>query len=106
MKKINDKQLRQLKLSANSKLNALRKTQGDRFKPTNLDLKGYWELLIVIDSLLAVCILASQQEEYDRAKLVPKEHIGKCLELARDLLPFEEGEFLDEAYQLFQKTSE
>lgn len=102
MKKKN-KKLRKLQQLATSKLNALRETQGGNLKPTHLNFKGYWDLLVTIDSLLAVCLLASQNEQYDPAKLVPKEHIGNCLDLARDLLPFEEGEFLDEARQFFKE---
>ena len=77
-----------------------------KFKPSFLQFEGYLDLFTTIESLINVCILASQGDSYCPPRV--KDHgsdIRKTLELANQLLPFEEGEFLDEAYKLFIQKS-
>lgn len=106
MKTKKKKQLKKLKKSVKCKLNVLRESdlKSGKFKPSHLEFSGYWDLFYTIESLLNICIIATQGDEYNPSKIKsPEENIRKCLELARDLMPFEEGEFLDEAYQLLNR---
>ena len=96
MKK-NEKLVKKLKESANSKLNALHPSQSSRdgFNPSYVSFNGYLDLFITVEALINVCIMATKgnSKEYES-------DINRTLELASSLLPIEEGEFLDEAYQL------
>tara|TARA_R110002096_G_scaffold327768_3_gene521907 strand:- start:1141 stop:1458 length:318 start_codon:yes stop_codon:yes gene_type:complete len=102
------KKIKTLEASAKSKLVMLHPSnvQQGKFKPSFLQFDGYLDLFTTIESLINVCILASQGDTYCPPHV--KDHgsdIRKTLELANQLLPFEEGEFLDEAYKLFIKKS-
>ena len=94
------KDLKRWKESAKYKLTTLTASDihKDKFKPAFLQFKGYTELFLTIESLINVCILASHaQGDYNDPSL----DIRKTLEPKNQLLPFDEGEFLDEAYGLF-----
>ncbi|CAH8294181.1 hypothetical protein EV196_108241 [Mariniflexile fucanivorans] len=74
----------------------------DKFKPTFLQFEGYKDLFITIESLINVCIMASHIEN----STIPEDHgldIRKTLELANQLLPFDEGEFLDNVNTLIKQ---
>ena len=97
---IKKKQLKMLKESAKYKLTTLNNSDihKDKFKPAFLQFDGYTDLFSTIESLINVCILASHVEgDFNDPGL----DIRKTLELANQLFPFDEGEFLDEAYCLF-----
>lgn len=67
---------------------------------------GYSDLFTTIDALINVCILATQGD--NNSQLNSKElelDIRKTLELASSLMPFEEGEFLDDAYKMLVKNN-
>lgn len=91
---------------AKGKLNVLYPSNAKKgkFKPTGLYFDGYLDLFTTIESLLNVCILATQGEDHDNINI--KQYsldLCKTLELANKLMPFEEGEFLDKAYEVFVK---
>src|SRR5690606_24889253 len=99
--KTNEKLVKKLKEGANSKLNALHPSQSSRdgFNPSYVYFNGYSDLFITIEALINVCIMATRgnSKEFES-------DIHKTLELASSLLPIEEGEFLDEAYQMLVKN--
>ena len=104
-----EKSINALETMAKSKLNTLRQcnSQNGKMKPAFLKFDGYLELFTTIESLLNVCILATEGDSYSPSKIkCPEESIRKSLELVVQLLPLEEGEFLDEAYRLFKENSE
>ena len=97
---IDKKHLKMFKESAKYKLTTLNNSDlhKDKFKPAFLQFDGYTDLFSTIESLINVCILASHVEgDFNDPGL----DIRKTLELANQLLPFDKGEFLDEAYGLF-----
>jgi len=103
------KELKKLKKSARNKLVVLgpSKIQENKFRPTFVMLDGYLDLFDTIEALINVCILATQGEPYSPPHVKqPGEDIRKTLELVTQLLPFEEGEFLDEINYLLKKESE
>ncbi|WP_339701596.1 hypothetical protein [uncultured Roseivirga sp.] len=89
-----------LKESARYKLTTLHTSDihKNKFKASFLQFDGYTDLFSTLESLINVCILASHVEGDSND---PGLDIRKTLELANKLLPFDEGEFLDEAYGLF-----
>lgn len=104
-----NKLVKKLKKEANSKLNVLHPSQSRKgeFKPSFVYFNGYTDLFITIDALINVCILATQGDNNrpPHSKYLELD-IRKTLELASSLMPFEEGEFLDEVYQMFVKNEE
>jgi hypothetical protein len=99
-------QLKHLKKSARDSLVSLQpaRDNSNKFRASFLYFEGYLELFSTIESLLNVCILATQGDGFCPPHI--KEHerdIRKTLELAAQLLPFEEGEFLDKAYRTLIK---
>ena len=93
------KELERLLKSAKYKLDTLKPSdiQKDKFKATYLQFEGYLDLFTTIEALMNVSILATQGDIYCPPHI--KDHgkdIRKTLELAQKLLPFDEGEFLDE----------
>jgi len=102
------KKIKTLEALAKGKLVMLHPSnvQQGKFQPSFLQFEGYLDLFTTIESLINVCILASQGDAYSPPHV--KDHnsdIRITLELANQLLPFEEGEFLDEAYKIFIKKS-
>src|SRR5690606_6991103 len=99
--------VKKLKRGAHSKLNVLHPSQSRKgqFKPSFVYFNGYSDLFITIDALINVCILATQGDNNGTPRREYHElDIRKTLELASSLMPFEEGEFLDEAYQMLVKN--
>src|SRR5690606_15592654 len=98
-----NKLVKKLKKEANSKLNVLHPSQSrkGKFKPSFVYFNGYTDLFITIEALINVCIIATRgnSKEFES-------DIHKTLELASSLLPIEEGEFLDEAYQMLVKNEQ
>lgn len=96
MKK-NNKIVKKLKKRAHNKLNALHPSQSPKngFDPSYVYFNGYSDLFITIEALINVCIMATRgnSKEYES-------DVNTTLELVSSLLPIEEGEFLDEAYQM------
>lgn len=100
------KKIKTLEALAKSKLTVLHPSnvQKGKFQPSFFQFEGYTDLFLTIESLIKVCIMASHMDD----AIVPEDHgldIRKTLELASQLLPFEEGEFLDEAYELLIQKS-
>ncbi|RNL86691.1 hypothetical protein ED312_11195 [Sinomicrobium pectinilyticum] len=103
MKAKKDKSLKKLKTLAKSTLVTLRPhpIYEDRFRAPLLSFKGYTDLFSTIASLINVSILVTQEDCYTPPFVkFPFEDIRRTLELASKLMPFEEGEFLDEVYRL------
>jgi hypothetical protein len=99
-------QLKHLRKSAKDSLVTLQPSRdnSNKFKASFLYFEGYLDLFTTIESLLNVCILATQGDDFCPPHI--KEHerdIRKTLELVAQLLPFEEGEFLDKAYRTLIK---
>ncbi|MHB1105402.1 MAG: hypothetical protein ACYCZ2_03480 [Lutibacter sp.] len=97
--KTKKKDLKRLIKSAKHQLDTLHPSdiQKDKFKASYLQFEGYLDLFITIEALINVSILATQGDSYSPPHI--KDHckdIRRTLELAQKLLPFEEGEFLDE----------
>lgn len=69
---------------------------------TQIRVKGYVDLLFKLESLLNVCILALDNPEIDNQKEIPEPavNIKAVLEIAAQLLPNAEAEFLDEVGKL------
>lgn len=102
--KTKKKHLKRLSNFANHQLTTLCPSnfQGNKFKASFLQFEGYTDLLLTVESLINVCMLASHIDTSTSSE----DHgldIRKTLELASKLLPFDEGEFLDEAYRLLVK---
>ena len=67
-------------------------------------LDGYLDLFVTIETLINVCILITQGDPYSPPHVKqPGDDIRKTIELATQLLPFDEGELLDEVNQLLKK---
>ena len=97
------KELKKLMESAKYKLEVLEPTnlQKGKFRPSFVLLDGYLDLFDTIEALINVCILATQGEPYSPPHVKqPGEDIRKTLELVTQLLPFEEGDFMDEVNQI------
>ncbi len=100
------KELKKLKKSARNKLVVLGPSniRKNKFKPTFVMLDGYLDLFVTIEALINLCILATQGDPYSPPHVKhPGEDIRKTLELVTQLLPFDEGEFLDEVNRLLNK---
>ena len=100
------KQIKELRALAKHKLNTLQPSnlRKEKYKPSFLEFDGYTDLFITIEALINVSILAAQGDTFSPPRI--KDHgidIRRTLELANNLLPFEEGEFLDESYRLLKK---
>ena len=94
------KKLKRFRLLAKHKLTTLQNSDihKDKFKPALLQFDGYMDLFSTIESLINVCILASHVEgDFNDPGL----DIRKTLKLANQLLPYDEGELLDEVHALF-----
>lgn len=97
------KQLKKLRKGAKGKLNVLRPSRSRKgeFKPSFVYFDGYSDLFTTIEALINVCLLATQGDNRCPPHSKSLEvNIRKTLELASSLMPFEEGEFLDEVYQM------
>ncbi|MBA6152407.1 hypothetical protein [Gelidibacter maritimus] len=104
--KIKKKELKKLIKSAKYKLDTLRPSdiQKNKFKPSYLQFEGYLDLFTTIEALIHVSILATQGDPYSPPHV--KDHgrdIRRTLELASKLLPFEEGEFLDDVHIMMKQ---
>ena len=71
--------------------------QKDGFEVSKLKVKDYRDLLFTLESLLNVCILALDNENSANHPHIfePDVNIQAVLELAAQLIPFPEAEFLD-----------
>lgn len=104
--KTKKKDLKKLIKSAKYKLDTLRPSdvQKDKFKASYLQFEGYLDLFTTIEALINVSILATQGDSYSPPHI--KDHgmdIRRTLELANKLLPFEEGEFLDNVNMMLKR---
>jgi len=105
--KTSEKKLKKLKDSARSKLAELGPShiRKGKFSQTLVLFDGYLDLFDTVDALINLCVLASQAEPYSPSDAEqPGEDIRKTLELlVTQLLPYDEGDFLDGVNQLLQK---
>lgn len=104
--KTKKKDLKKLIKSAKYKLDTLRPSdvQKDKFKASYLQFEGYLDLFTTIEALINVSILATQGDSYAPPHI--KDHgtdIRRTLEIANKLLPFEEGEFLDNVNMMLKR---
>ena len=100
------KVLEKLVKSAKYKLDTLQPSdiQKNKFKAKYLQFEGYLDLFTTIEALINVSILATQGDSYCPPHI--KNHgidIRKTLELANKLLPFDEGEFLDDVNAMLKQ---
>ncbi|GAA3560346.1 hypothetical protein [Snuella lapsa] len=105
--KAKKKDFKRLMKSARHQFDTLQPSdiRNDKFKATYLEFDGYLDLFTTIEALLNVSILATQGDTYCPPHI--KDHgkdIRKTLELAQKLLPFDEGEFLDDVYAIIKQT--
>jgi hypothetical protein len=103
------KEMKKLKKSARNKLVVLGPSniRKNKFRPTFVMLDGYLDLFVTIEALINVCILATQGDSYSPPHVKhPGEDIRKTLELVLQLLPFDEGELLDEVNDFLKKTDQ
>jgi hypothetical protein len=98
------KKIKTLEALAKSKLTVLHpsKVQKGNFQPSFLQFEGYTDLFLSIESLIKVSIMASHTID-SSVREDPGLDIRKTLEIVHQLLPFEEGEFLDEAYAILKQ---
>ncbi|GGK16539.1 hypothetical protein GCM10007962_08580 [Yeosuana aromativorans] len=98
------KELNKLIKSAKCRLVTLNPSnvQKDKFRASFLQFDGYLDLFITIESLINVCIMASH---IDSSNVTDDNGIDirKTLELANKLLPFDEGEFLDDVNAILKQ---
>lgn len=104
--KTKKKELKKLIKSAKYKLDTLRPSsiQKNKYNASYLQFEGYLDLFTTIEALINVSILATQGDSYSPPHI--KDHgmdIRRTLELANKLLPFEEGEFLDNVNIMLKK---
>ncbi|MGW9687129.1 hypothetical protein [Flagellimonas sp. 2504JD1-5] len=71
------------------------------FSATHLKFKDYNDLLFKLESLLNVCILALDNENSGNHRDIvePDVNILSVLEMAAQLIPHEEAEFLDGVWE-------
>ena len=102
--------LKGLEVLAKEHLQLLKKgtTHTGKFDIAQVQVAGYQELLFTLRSLINVCILALDNVAFSNSNPVvePDVHIKTVLELAVQLIPFEEGEFLDKITELLLKKEE
>ena len=84
------------------------KTNSEKFKLNHFHVEGYQDLLFTLRALINVCILALDNKEFSNSNKVvePEVHIQTVLELAVQLIPFEEGELLDKIGELLLNKQE
>ena len=97
MEKVKTIALENLDLSLETYFGSLTPQKKD-FSATHLRVKGYCDPLFKVESLLNVCILALDNPNSGNhtAIVEPDVYILSVLEMAAQLIPFEEAEFLDE----------
>lgn len=100
MEKVKTINLESLGLSLESYFGSLTPQKRD-FSITNLRVKGYRDLLFKLESLINVCIMALDNPNADTHKAIvePDVSILSVLEMAAQLIPHEEAEFLDEVWE-------
>lgn len=77
------------------------KHKKDSYK-VELEVEGYLNLLFTVSNLLKVSIMALDAEDLFSGHMPnPQAHIRNMLEIALQLLPFEEAEFLDKLRNQF-----
>ena len=88
--------LSHLELPPEGYFNSLTPQKGG-FGVSKLHVKDYRDLLFTLESLLNVCILALDNENSANHSHIPEPdvNIQAVLELAAQLIPFPEAEFLD-----------
>lgn len=98
------KELKKLIKSAKHRLVTLQPSsiQKHKFRPSFLQFDGYLDLFITIESLINVCIMASHIDSSNGTDDDGLD-IRKTLELANKLLPFDEGEFLDDVNAMLKQ---
>src|SRR5690606_31507946 len=100
------KELEKLMESERNKLEALEPSdiQRGKFRPSYVFFDGYLDLFDTIEALINVCALAPQGDPNRPDHVMhPGDQVHKNLKLVTQLLPYDEGEFLDEVNQLLKK---
>ena len=100
-------------------LKELRKLSGRGFKTlrpshhkkglytVDICVEGYLDLLFTVANLIKVSILALDSDETCSKQVpVPPTNIKNMLEIALQLLPYEEAEFLDKSKELLLKENQ
>lgn len=97
------KTIPELQELATSSFTTLRpnKHKKDSYK-VELEVEGYLNLLFTVSNLLKVSIMALDAEDLFSGHMPnPQTHIRNMLEIALQLLPLEEAEFLDKLREQF-----
>ena len=83
------------------------KQEKDRFR-VSFTVSDYTHLMFIISDLMKLCISSIEEEiSYDSSSIVhSRVNITQILEIAIELLPINEAEFLDHSRELFSKKGE
>lgn len=107
MKNINAAFLKNLELLTKEHGQALQpKILG--FNVGQFQVNGYQDLLFHIEAMINVCILALGNPNAEEHKNIrePHVHVQTVLEIAAQLIPFEEAEILDQMRELIGKIGD
>ena len=105
MKKEDNAFLRELEFLAQEHFRSLR-PQKMGFGVEHFQVKGYQDLLIHVEALINVCVLALGNPNAENHPNIrePHVHIQTVLEVAAQLIPFEEAKLLDQMRELIWKV--
>jgi hypothetical protein len=103
METIDNYKISELQELAGKKFKTLRPTKHKRgLYNVEIDVEGYLDLFFTIANLIKVSIMSLDTDEpFSNQIPNPPTNIANMLEIALQLLPYEEAEFLDEARKLF-----
>ena len=78
------------------------------FGVEHFSVEGYQDLLFHIEAMINVCVLALGNPNAEEHKNIREPHaqVQTVLEVAAQLIPFEEAELLDEMRELIWKIEE
>ncbi|WP_036380719.1 hypothetical protein [Muricauda sp. MAR_2010_75] len=78
------------------------------FGAGHFHVKGYQDLLFHVEAMINVCVLALGNPNAEEHKNIrePHVHVQTVLEVAAQLIPFEEAELLDEMRELIHKIED
>lgn len=107
MKNINAAFLKNLELLTKEHCQALQPTKMG-FGVGQFQVNGYQDLLFHIEAMINVCILALGNPNAEEHKNIrePHVHVQTVLEMAAQLIPFEEAEILDQMRELIWKIED
>lgn len=107
MKNINAAFLKSLELLTKEHCQTLQPQKGG-FGVGHFYVKGYQDLLFHLEAMINVCVLALGNPHAEEHKNIrePHVHVQTVLEMAAQLIPFEEAELLDQMRELIWKIED